>query len=139
MKRLDAFQRCVLRSAGAGLLFSMWLPTAWAEEVSIQASFKPDSGNPQRNQFKNDTPPSGYCESYPDECLANRVFSLRVLFNGLLLNERESTEVVSLTDAAPGKRVLLEILPTPPADGVYKPGSYFGSVNRVFNAVLPGA
>ncbi|MBK5356391.1 fimbrial assembly protein [Pseudomonas sp. TH41] len=62
---------------------------------------------------------------------------LRVLFNGLLLNERESIEVVSLTDAAPGKRVLLEILPQPPADGVYKPGNYFGSVNMIFNAVMP--
>ncbi|WP_415773414.1 CS1 type fimbrial major subunit [Pseudomonas sp. LB3P38] len=64
---------------------------------------------------------------------------LRVLFNGQLLNERESTEVVSTVDAAPGKRVLLEIVPQPPADGVYKPGNYFGSVNLIFNAVLPGA
>jgi hypothetical protein len=64
---------------------------------------------------------------------------LRVLFNGRLLNELESTEVVSLSDAALGKRVLLEVVPVPPADGVYKPGNYFGSVNMIFNAVLPGA
>lgn len=64
---------------------------------------------------------------------------LRVQFNGQLLNERESTEVVTMADAASGKRVLLEIVPTPPADGVYKPGTYFGSVNMIFNAVLPGA
>lgn len=63
---------------------------------------------------------------------------LRVLFNGKELSELESREVVSLTDAAPGQRVLLEIVPMPPADGVYKPGSYFGSVNMIFNAVLPG-
>lgn len=52
--------------------------SACAEEVSIQASFKPDSGNPQRNQFKNDTVPSGYCASYPKQCLDNSIFSLRV-------------------------------------------------------------
>lgn len=64
---------------------------------------------------------------------------LRVLFNGKVLSELESSEVVSMSDAAPGKRVLLEIVPVPPADGVYKPGNYFGSVNMIFNAVLPGA
>lgn len=64
---------------------------------------------------------------------------LRVLFNGKVLSELESSEVVSMNDAAPGKRVLLEIVPVPPADGVYKPGNYFGSVNMIFNAVLPEA
>lgn len=64
---------------------------------------------------------------------------LRVLFNGKLLSELESSEVVSMSEAAPGKRVLLEIAPVPPVDGIYKPGSYFGSVNLLFNAVLPGA
>ena len=64
---------------------------------------------------------------------------LRVLFNGRVLSERESSEVVSLVEAAPGKRVLLEIIPMSPADGVYKPGNYFGSVNMIFNAVMPDA
>ncbi|MGE8189933.1 CS1 type fimbrial major subunit [Pseudomonas sp. NPDC086278] len=64
---------------------------------------------------------------------------LRVLFNGQLLSEHENREVISLTDAAAGKRVLLEIVPVPPADGVYRPGNYFGSVNMIFNAVMPGA
>ncbi|MHC8331545.1 CS1 type fimbrial major subunit [Pseudomonas sp. LB3P25] len=64
---------------------------------------------------------------------------LRVMFNGKLLSEQENSEVVSLTDAAVGKRVLLEIVPMPPVDGVYKPGNYFGSVNMIFNAVMPGA
>jgi hypothetical protein len=58
--------------------FSMWLTSAGAEEVSIQASFKPDSANPQRNKFKNDTPPSGYCASFPQQCIDNEMFSLRV-------------------------------------------------------------
>ncbi|WP_224790298.1 hypothetical protein [Pseudomonas fluorescens] len=56
----------------------MWLPTVGAEEVSIQASFKPDSANPQRNKFTNDTPSSGYCVSYPDQCRIHEMFSLQV-------------------------------------------------------------
>ncbi len=64
---------------------------------------------------------------------------LRVHFNGKLLSEMESREVVSMSDAMLGKRVLLEINPMPPADGRYKPGNYFGSVNLIFNAVLPDA
>jgi hypothetical protein len=78
MKRLYAFQGCALRNAGAGLLFSLWLPTASAIDVSIQASFRPDSANPQQNRFKNDTPPSGYCADYPVQCSDNGMFSLRV-------------------------------------------------------------
>lgn len=65
--------------------------------------------------------------------------ALRVMFNGRLLSELESSEVVSQEDAALGKRVLLEIAPVPPLDGVYKSGDYFGSVNMMFNAVLPGS
>lgn len=74
MKRFQTLRRC----AGAMVLCSMWLPTVWAEEVSIQASFKPDSANPQRNKFTNDTPPSGYCVKYPEQCHANEMFSLQV-------------------------------------------------------------
>jgi hypothetical protein len=62
---------------------------------------------------------------------------LRVLFNGVLLSELDNREVVSMSEAAPGKRILLEIVPVPPVDGGYKPGNYFGSVNMIFNAVLP--
>lgn len=78
MKRFQTFQQRACRSGLAGLLFSVWLSSAWAEEVSIQASFKPDSANPQRNKFTNDTPPSGYCASYPQQCKDNEMFSLRV-------------------------------------------------------------
>jgi hypothetical protein len=70
--------RVFLRYAGVTILFSVWLSSAGAEEVSIQASFKPDSANPQRNKFKNDTPPSGYCGSHPEQCQQNEMFSLQV-------------------------------------------------------------
>ncbi|WP_033064251.1 hypothetical protein [Pseudomonas sp. GM18] len=62
----------------AGYLLGMTGTSAWAEEVSILASFRPDSANPQQNKFKNDTPPSGYCASYPAQCSDNQMFSLRV-------------------------------------------------------------
>ncbi|MHC8331547.1 hypothetical protein [Pseudomonas sp. LB3P25] len=73
MNHFQTFQR-----AGVIVLLSVWLSSAWAEEVSIQASFKPDSANPQRNKFINDTPLSGYCEYYPQMCNDNEMFSLRV-------------------------------------------------------------
>lgn len=63
---------------------------------------------------------------------------LAVKFNGQLLTETEDNPVVSPSEAALGKRVLLEISPFPPSDGIYKPGNYFGNVNIIFNAVMPG-
>ena len=74
---MKCFQR-LRRCAGAMVVCSMWLPTVGAEEVSIQASFKPDSANPQRNKFTNDTPSSGYCATYPQQCVDNEMFSLQV-------------------------------------------------------------
>ena len=74
MNRFQVFQRYV----GVTILFSLWLSSAGAAEVSIQASFKPDSANPQRNKFKNDTPSSGYCGSYTAQCQENAMFSLQV-------------------------------------------------------------
>lgn len=61
-----------------GCLFSTCLNSAWAEQVSIKASFKPDSAQPQLNKFKNDTPSSGYCAIYPGQCSDNGMFSLQV-------------------------------------------------------------
>jgi hypothetical protein len=74
-----------------GFLFSMrrsWLwsllmvwslvPQALAQEVSITALFRPDSANPRLNQFKNTTPPSGYCQQFPGQCEENQTFSLQV-------------------------------------------------------------
>lgn len=65
--------------------------------------------------------------------------NLQVVFNGRVLKVGEAVEVVSSVDAKQGRRVLLEITPQVPDDGIYKPGNYFGNVNMMFNAVLPGA
>jgi len=67
-----------VRRVGLGLLLAMCGSSAWAIDVAIQASFRPDSANPQQNKFKNDTPPSGYCATYPVQCSDNEMFSLRV-------------------------------------------------------------
>lgn len=61
---------------------------------------------------------------------------LSVLFNGRVLNDVTSVEVVTPTEARMGSRVLLEIVPVKPTSG-YRPGSYYGSVNIMFNADSP--
>ncbi|EJN31120.1 hypothetical protein PMI35_01638 [Pseudomonas sp. GM78] len=66
------------RRVGLGLWLTLGASSVWALDVSIHASFRPDSANPQQNKFNNDTPPSGYCEYYPAQCSDNQMFSLRV-------------------------------------------------------------
>lgn len=60
---------------------------------------------------------------------------LRVTFNGVELTLDQS-ELVSIADARPGKRVNLEIAAIKPPDD-YLPGQYFGTVHMLFDAVLP--
>ena len=61
------------------LLMVWWLmPQALAQDVSITALFKPDPAYPHINQFKNTTPPSGYCQLFPGQCEDNKTFSLQV-------------------------------------------------------------
>lgn len=49
-----------------------------AQVSTITASFKPDSAHPHLNKFTNTTPPSGYCESHPEQCQGDGLFSLQV-------------------------------------------------------------
>ena len=73
-----------------------WLmPQALAQDVSITALFKPDSAYPHLNQFKNTTPPSGYCQLYPDQCEENKTFSLQVPIRF------ESSRVIPANHASP--------------------------------------
>ena len=61
---------------------------------------------------------------------------LSVKFNGKVLNVLTSLEVVSKQEAAPGKRVPLEIIAQKPQQG-YMGGSYSGAVKLMFSAVAP--
>lgn len=63
--------------AGAFLAWAFASPVE-AQVSTISALFKPDSAHPHLNKFTNTTPPSGYCQSYPDECETHQFFSLRV-------------------------------------------------------------
>ena len=57
------------------------VPSAQAANMEIKASFKPDSSQPGKNVFINQTPNSGYCADYPGECAQNNMFSLRLPVN----------------------------------------------------------
>lgn len=59
-----------------GLLFLLWGAPALAVEKTIEALFEPDSGNPQRNEFINQTPSEGFCVQVPQACLPYGLFSL---------------------------------------------------------------
>nr|WP_177450562.1 CS1 type fimbrial major subunit [Pseudomonas sp. Irchel s3b5] len=64
---------------------------------------------------------------------------LRVTFNGVPIStDVIPREVVSATEAAAGKRVLLQIETLKPANG-FKAGEYTGNVVLLFNAKAPGA
>lgn len=63
---------------------------------------------------------------------------LKVKFNGVAFGTQVWRTVVSAQEAKVGSRVQLEIIPQMPAGG-YKPGTYYGNVNMIFNAVAPGA
>jgi len=62
---------------------------------------------------------------------------LQVSFNGKTLShEPKAREVVSAAQAMAGGRFPLEIQPIVPAGG-YKPGTYHGTVQLIFNAAAP--
>lgn len=60
---------------------------------------------------------------------------LRVRFNHVELT-LDSTQVVSASEARPGRQVPLEIAAIKPGDA-YVPGDYYGTVHMVFDAVAP--
>lgn len=72
------FFRVFRRGAFALALVFVCLSSATAEQVAINASFKPDSAYPLRNKFTNDTPSSGYCSSFVQICNEQDMFSLQV-------------------------------------------------------------
>lgn len=60
---------------------------------------------------------------------------LRVTFNNVVLT-LDSAQVVSATEARPGRQVPLVIAAIKP-DDEYKPGDYYGTVHMVFDATAP--
>ncbi|MFJ2282378.1 hypothetical protein ACIOUG_14675 [Pseudomonas sp. NPDC087803] len=67
-----------LRRLSGCLLAMLVAPSAEAATQEIRALFMPDSANPQRNTFVNQTPSTGYCEYYPDICRNSQTFSIRL-------------------------------------------------------------
>lgn len=86
-------------------LLVVWLLTAQAlaQDVSITASFKPDSAHPHLNRFKNTTPPSGYCVQFPEQCVDNQTFSLQVPI------QFESSRAIAANHASPRQGAMLKV------------------------------
>ena len=61
-----------------GLLMVLAVPSLQAANMEIKALFKPDSSQPNKNVFINQTPSSGYCADYPSECADNSMFSIQL-------------------------------------------------------------
>jgi len=61
-----------------GVLLWAFASPVVGQVATITALFKPDSAHPHLNKFTNTTPPSGYCQSHPQQCEINRFFSLQV-------------------------------------------------------------
>ena len=76
-------------------------------------------------------------EPYLSNGRAEQNIYLRVSFNGRELNhDPQPREVVSAAEAMAGGRYALEIVPRVPVGG-YQSGTYYGSVNLIFNAAAP--
>ncbi|MBV7546896.1 hypothetical protein KW849_11425, partial [Pseudomonas sp. PDM26] len=65
---LDSVIRQLCRRLWLAFPAALFSLSAQALEVEFKASFLPDPGNPLKNEFTNNTPPSGYCASYPTQC-----------------------------------------------------------------------
>ncbi|WP_223458228.1 MULTISPECIES: hypothetical protein [unclassified Pseudomonas] len=61
-----------------GLLVALSMPSAEAINREIRASFQPDPSQPNKNEFLNKTPNSGYCANYPGQCIENNIFSIEL-------------------------------------------------------------
>ncbi|MCP1472497.1 hypothetical protein ABIA54_003420 [Pseudomonas sp. EB276 TE3739] len=62
---------------GLGLWLALATPAAQAASQEIRALFQPDSSQPSKNVFINQTPNTGYCAAAPSECADNGMFSIQ--------------------------------------------------------------
>ena len=72
------FASCLL-SCCLVILAGFAAPMAQAITVEISARFSPDPNNPQVNTFKNTTPNTGVCLSYPHLCTPYGYFSIGLI------------------------------------------------------------
>ena len=78
---VSAVRKCKRVIKGAVLYYlcgGMFSVSALAITQEIRAVYVPDPANPQNNKFVNQTPQSGYCGQYPNDCKPYNLVSLRV-------------------------------------------------------------
>jgi len=61
-----------------GLVLALATTTAQAATQEIRATFRPDPSQPSKNVFINQTPNSGYCANYPEQCAEHATFSIQL-------------------------------------------------------------
>lgn len=67
-----------IMTGGCALALALGMSPAQAINQEIRATFRPDPSQPNKNVFINQTPNSGYCATYPDQCLDNAMFSIQL-------------------------------------------------------------
>lgn len=67
-----------IMTGGCALALALGMSTAQAASHEIRALFQPDSSQPGKNVFVNQTPNSGYCATYPEQCVDNSMFSIQL-------------------------------------------------------------
>ena len=107
-------------SCGLGLCLVMAAPAIEAASREIRALFQPDSSQPNKNVFLNQTPNSGYCANFPSECKDNNMFSIQLpvrLDSTRTLNPNDSIDVrvpanwrqLTVTNAETGEAETVEV------------------------------
>ena len=59
----------------AGMLCGVYLGSAHAATLNVEAEIKPDPSNPASAEIINNTPVTGFCLEYPGQCASNRIRS----------------------------------------------------------------
>ncbi|VVN17526.1 hypothetical protein [Pseudomonas fluorescens] len=85
-------------ATGCAVALALSVSPAQAVNQEIRALFQPDPAQPSNNLFVNQTPNSGYCVSYPDQCAATNMFSIEV-----------PVRFTSYRDLVPGWGVSLQV------------------------------
>lgn len=80
MNTFDKIRLACVLSSSLTLLVGFMVPLAQAGVVDISAVFSPDPTNPHVNEFKNTTPSSGLCNTFPNFCNSRGLYSIRLGF-----------------------------------------------------------